>query len=228
MKTLYAVALGVLSIALLAASPLRADDDANHARIVEAAEIFARMATEEDAIPLRKTLKNAKAVMIFPSVWKAAVVVGAEGGNGLLLARDNDGVWSNPAFYTVGGGSIGFQIGVQDSEVIMAIMTDRGLDAVIANNFKIGVDASIALGPIGGGIGGATTTNFGGDIAIFTKNMGLFGGVSMKGAIIYERNDQEEAFYGSEFATARTIVIERKFTNPDADVLRSVVAEHTK
>ena len=228
-KNLYVFVLGVLSMTLLAAaSPAVAQDSANQERVIEAAEILDRMATEKDAIPLRRTLKSAKALMIFPSVWKAAVVIGAEGGNGILMARDSDGVWSDPAFYTMGAGSIGFQIGVQDSEVILAIMTDRGLDAIIANNFKLGVEASIALGTIGAGIGGATTTNFGGDIAVFTKNQGLFGGVSLEGAVVYERNDQEEEYFGSEFATARTIVIERKFTNPDAAKLKAIVAKHTQ
>ncbi|MCP4327558.1 MAG: lipid-binding SYLF domain-containing protein [Alphaproteobacteria bacterium] len=217
-------AAAVLAAAVAIAAPARAD---NQERVAAAAEIFERMATEEDAEPLRKTLKSAKAVLVFPSVWKAAFVVGAEGGNGVLLARNSNGDWSDPAFYTMGSGSVGFQIGVQDSEVLMAIMTDNGLDAIISNNAKLGVDAGIALGPIGGGIGGAVTTNFGGDIAVFTKNVGLFAGLSFEGSVVYERDDQEQEYYGSESATARAIVLERKFSNPGATGLKDVVAKYT-
>lgn len=210
------------------ALPAAAQVDDNQARIDNAALIFERMVTHEERTVLRNTLKSAKAVMIFPSVLKAAFIFGAEGGNGVLLARDSDGIWSDPAFYTLGSGSFGFQAGVQDAEVILVIMTERGLDAVIANNAKLGVDASIALGPVGGGLEGATTTNFGGDIAVFTRNVGLFGGLSLEGSVIYEREDHEAAYYGTEDATARTIVIERKFTHDGAQKLKALVAKHTQ
>ncbi len=227
-KTCAAVMV-VFSIAIVVPNvPAEAQDDPNQARIETAAAVFERMASEEDAIPLRNSLKNAKAVMIFPSIWKAAFLVGAEGGNGVLVARNSEGEWSDPAFYTMGSGSIGFQIGVQDSEVIFAIMTDNGLDAIIANNAKLGVDASIALGPVGGGIGGATTTNFGGDIAVFTKNQGLFGGFSFEGSVVYERDDQEREYYGSDAATARAIVLERKFSKPGAGALKDAVAKYSQ
>ena len=219
----------ILSMSITAANlTAQAQDDPNQARVETAAAVFERMAAEEDAVPLRNSLKNAKAIMIFPSIWKAAFLVGAEGGNGVLVARNSDGEWSDPAFYTMGSGSIGFQIGVQDSEVIFAIMTENGLDAIIANNAKLGVDASIALGTVGGGIGGATTTNFGGDIAVFTKNQGLFGGFSFEGSVVYERDDQEREYYGSESATSRAIVLERKFTNPGAKVLIDAVTKYSQ
>jgi lipid-binding SYLF domain-containing protein len=229
LNKLQAAVLAILVIAVAGTVPqARADNSDNQARVNSAATILEKMASPEDAVPLRNTLKNAKAILIFPSVWKAAFLVGAEGGNGVLVARNSDGVWSDPAFYTMGAGSFGFQVGVQDSEVLMAIMTDKGLEAIIANNAKLGVDASIALGPIGSGIGGATTTNFGGDIAVFTNNQGLFGGLSLEGSVVYERDDQERDYYGSEAATARAIVLEHKFNNPDAAGLKAVVAKYTQ
>lgn len=224
-----ATAVAMATAAFVAfAPPAAAEEAGNQERIDRATQVFERMVSEPDKEYMKKALRSARAVMIFPSVLKAAFIFGAQGGNGVLLARDTNGVWSDPAFYTLGSGSIGFQAGVQDAEVILAIMTDRGLDAVIANNAKLGVDASVALGPVGAGIGGATTTNFGGDIAVFTNNVGLFAGFSLEGAVIYEREDHESDYYGSEDATARTIVIERRFTNPGADALKAVVAQHTQ
>jgi len=216
------------AVLMLFVLPAAAQEAPQQERIDRAAQVFERMVTKEDRAYLQKSLKSAKAIMIFPSVLKAAFIFGAEGGNGVLMARNSDGVWSDPAFYTIGSGSFGFQAGVQDSEVLLAIMTERGLDAVIANNAKLGVDASIALGPVGAGIGGATTTNFGGDIAVFTQDVGLYGGLSLEGSVIYEREDQGADYYGSEEATARTIVLERKFTNPGADRLKALVAKYTQ
>ena len=226
---LHGMAIAALMAVLIAAAPaVEAQSNDNQERVDKAAAILERMAAEPDAIPLRNTLKNAKAVLIFPSILKAAFLVGAEGGNGVLVARSSDGEWSDPAFYTMGSGSVGFQIGVQDSEVLMAIMTERGLEAIIANNAKLGVDASVALGPIGAGIGGATTTNFGGDIAVFTKNQGLFGGFSFEGSVVYERDDQERDYYGSDQASARGIVLERKFSNAGAAKLKEIVTKYSQ
>ncbi len=192
--------------------------------LVEKAMLTTEKLLKEPGFPsLGVWVKEAKGVLIVPSLLKASFIVGAAGGNGVLLARDKDGNWSYPAFYTVGAGSFGLQAGIQDAEVVFVIMTERGLEAVIDNGLKLGLEASMAIGPVGAGVSGATTSGFGADIYAFSKAVGLFGGVSLDGTWAKERDSYNAEFYG-EAATTEAILIERKFSNPAADQLRAVLA----
>jgi lipid-binding SYLF domain-containing protein len=111
----------------------------------------------EHGADARTVLRRARAVMIFPRVFRGGFILGGEGGSGVLLARDGAGNWSSPAFYGMGGGSLGLQIGVQDSQVMLFIMNDRALNAILQSQFKFGADASVAVAHIGAGIAGGTT-----------------------------------------------------------------------
>jgi lipid-binding SYLF domain-containing protein len=162
-------------------------------------------------------MKSAKAVLIFPELYKGGFVLGAEGGTGILSARGAQG-WSQPAFYDLMAGSVGLQIGGQVSEVVVTIMSDKALNAVLTDQFKFGGDMSIAVGPIGKGIGADTTTNMQADAYTFAKTAGLFGGVSFEGAGIIKKDAWNHAYYG-QGATPRGIVVENKFKNPNTQAL---------
>ena len=123
-------------------------------------------------------------VMICPRVFKAGFFFGGQGGACVLLARAGNGTWSYPAFYGMGSGSFGLQIGIQDSQFVMLIMTEKGLSAVLDSQFKLGADASIAVATIGGGVQGATTGALGADIVAFSQSRGLFGGISLEGSMM--------------------------------------------
>ncbi len=166
---------------------------------------------------------QARAVMIYPAIFKGGFIIGGEGGSGVLLAKSTDGSWSDPAFYTLAGGSIGLQIGGQVSKVCFTVMTDGGLDAILANNFKFGGDLSVAVGPFGAGTEAATTTNLDADIYSFSSAVGLFGGGSLAGAAMIVRESFMQGYYG-QAVTARQIVVERKFSNPQANRLRGALA----
>lgn len=181
-----------------------------------------KMLAHPDFPSLRVWMKQAKGVFIVPSLLKAGFLIGGEGGSGVVLARDAKGGWSYPAFYATGAGSIGLQIGFQDSEVMFVIMTQKGLDAILSSRFKLGADASIALGPVGAGVEGATTAGLGADIYAFGLNRGLFGGVSLEGAVIWEREDWNAQYYGPG-ATSGSVLLEHKFANRAADDLRRAV-----
>lgn len=191
--------------------------------LVEKARLTAeRMLTHPDFPTLRGWMRKARGVLIVPSLLKAGFLIGGEGGSGVLLARDRNKGWSDPAFYTMGSGSFGLQIGVQDSQVMFVIMTDKGLEAMIDKQVKFGVDASIAVGPKGAGVGGATTAGLGADIYSFAFTRGVFGGVSFEGSVVVERNDWNRSYYG-EGATPLAIVMERKFTNAATGGLRKAL-----
>ena len=121
----------------------------------------------------KKLLRNAKGVMICPRIFKAGFFFGGEGGNCVLLARAGNGTWSYPAFYTIGSGSFGFQFGIEDSQLLMLIMTEKGLNAVLDSQIKLGANAGIAVATIGAGIQGSTTTAVGADIVAFASSRGL-------------------------------------------------------
>jgi len=167
-------------------------------------------------------LSRARAVIICPRVFKAGFIFGGAGGNCVLLARAGNGTWSYPAFFGIGSGSVGFQIGIQDSELVMMILTERGLNAVLDSQFKLGADASVAVADLGGGVGGSTTAAVGADIVAFAMNRGLFAGVAVDGSIMSLHSDWNRAYYGQPYS-AREIVEQMVAANPGADPLRSVL-----
>lgn len=179
---------------------------------------FDKLITSVEFGELPGYMKRAKAILIFPELYKGGFVLGAEGGYGLLAVRKAGDGWSQPAFYDLVAGSVGLQIGGQVSEVVLTIMSDKALDAVLTDQLKFGGDMSIAVGPIGKGIGADTTTNMQADVYSFAKTAGLFGGVSFEGAGIIKKDDWNRAYYG-QGATPRGIVMEGKFSNPNTQAL---------
>jgi lipid-binding SYLF domain-containing protein len=178
---------------------------------------FDKLITSVEFGELPGYMKGAKAVLIFPELYKGGFILGAEGGYGILAARTGQG-WSQPAFYDLVAGSLGLQIGGQVSEVVLTIMSDKALNAVLDDQLKFGGDMSIAVGPIGKGLGADTTTNMQADVYSFAKTAGLFGGVSFEGAGIIKKDDWNRAYYG-QGATPRGIVVENKFKNPNTQAL---------
>jgi len=160
--------------------------------------------------------------LIVPQLIKGGFIVGGEGGAGVLLAKGSDGSWSMPAFYTLAAGSVGLQIGAQIAEVVFTVMSDGALDALLKNEFKLGVDASVAVGPIGKGVEASTTTNLDADVYSFAKVMGLFGGGALEGAGVLPRESYNQEYYGAA-ATPRQIVVERKYFNEQANDLRNAL-----
>jgi lipid-binding SYLF domain-containing protein len=143
----------------------------------------------------RRNLRRARAVLIFPSLVKGGFIFGAEGGDGVLLARTRHG-WSSPAFYSMGSASFGFQAGLQDAQVVMIIMTDRALRAVERSKFKFGAGAGLTVVTLGAGVEGATSGNLTGDIIVWSKSKGVYGGISINGSVVAPESDTNADFYG--------------------------------
>jgi lipid-binding SYLF domain-containing protein len=133
----------------------------------------------------------------------------------LIKTAKGAGTWNGPAFYTMGEASFGLQAGGDSSEVVLLIMTDRGVSAMLAPSLKLGADASVAAGPVGGGAT-ASTANISADILTFTRAKGLYGGVSLEGAIVATRGGVNEAYYGKNELSPTDILVRRTVTNPGA------------
>ena len=173
----------------------------------------------------RTLLRRAKAVMICPRIFKAGFFFGGEGGNCVLLARAGNGTWSYPAFYTIGSGSFGFQFGIADNELLLMILTERGLNAVLDSQLKLGANAGIAVATLGAGIQGSTTTAVGADIVAFAASRGLFAGVALEGSVMAAQSAWDQSYYGQPFAS-RQLVMQMQGSNPGADPLRDVLTRY--
>jgi lipid-binding SYLF domain-containing protein len=217
---LVAVALGVSACAKTVPLKNEAEMLVDQARWT--VEMFKEGNSEPDQA-FRSALKDAHGIVVFPGAVKGAFIVGAEGGNGVLLVRDQTGKWGYPAFYTLGAGSFGLQVGAQSSEIVLVLRTPKAVQAVINHQGKLGGDIQMTMGQVGAGISAATTTNVGADIAGFAHGMGVYAGVSLEGAVLARRNDLNQAYYGNG-ATPQTIVFENRFANLQADPLRLSLA----
>lgn len=170
-------------------------------------------------------LQKAQAVVICPDVFRAGFFIGGEGGGCVLSARLAGGGWSNPAIYSMGGGSFGLQIGLQNAEVMMIVMTKGGLNALLNSHFKIGADAGITVATLGAGVAGAMSTAVNADIVSFSKSQGLYGGVSLAGNVLSNDVGREQKYYGQTL-DARQIVIDGMGSNPGANPLRELLARY--
>lgn len=165
----------------------------------------------------RQLIQRARAVLIAPRIFKAGFFIGGEGGQALLMTRDAHG-WSDPAFYTVASASFGLQIGAQQSEMVMIIMTDRALRALMQDHFKIGANAGLAIATLGSTVEGATTSAVGADVVVWASASGAYAGISLDGTVIEPRQEENTAYYGRQISVA-DIVLRRDVRNPRASGL---------
>ena len=167
----------------------------------------------------RQNVGNARAIVIIPVSVKAGFIFGGSGGGGAMLARHpKTGVWSYPAFYRMGSFTFGLQIGGEVSEIVLLVMTQRGVDALLASSFKLGADVSIAVGPVGAGAKAQIA-----DILAYARTKGLYGGINVEGAIISTHDSGNAAYYGRTVSPS-DIIVRRTVRNRGADQLRATVA----
>lgn len=141
-------------------------------------------------------LQRSKGVLIIPSYYKLGFILGGAYGDGVLLTRLPNGEFGDPAFYRMTAGSFGLQAGMNSASVVFMILTEKGLNAVLNDEFKIGANVGMTLGTLGIGAEAATTTHVGKDIVAYSKSAGLFAGGAFEGAVIKPRKDWNAAVYG--------------------------------
>lgn len=166
-------------------------------------------------------VRGAKAVLIAPSLLSGGFIFGGRGGNAVMLVRRADGNWSYPAFYGIGSGTLGLQIGGQVTQLVLTIMTDKGLRALEQSQFTVGADLSGSLFTLGAGVGASTGLNTDSDMYAFSQNKGLFAGGTLDGTVISEDQGKNDAYYG--FGTPARIIFQGQKSNPGADALRSLL-----
>jgi len=171
--------------------------------------------------PARDTLRRARAVLIVPALVKGGFIFGAEGGNGVLLSRTRDR-WSEPAFFTMGSASFGFQAGLEQAEIVMLVMSDRALKAIEDGNVKIGAGGGLTVATLSGGAEAATAANLTGDLILWTSASGLYGGLTLNGSVIKPRDEWNEQFYGRPVSVQA--ILTGKVGSPEANPLRAKLA----
>ena len=218
--TALAIAFGWLAVAAQPAVAVTPTEEL----VVKAQWTVEEMAKSDDIGQfLRKYMKNAKGVLIVPNMIKGAFIFGGEGGSGVLLVKGASGVWSQPAFYTLGGISWGLQIGGSSSQIMMLLMTDSGVNALLEDKkLKFGADLGVALGPVGGGAEAAATLGSA-DVLVWSVSKGAYIGISLEGSVVEPREGLNKDYYGAEVGT-RAIVMEGKYKNPHANALRNALA----
>ena len=168
---------------------------------------------------LQQNIGRAKAVLIAPEIVKAGFIVGGSGGRAVLVARGN-GKWVGPAFYTLATASVGFQAGIAASEMVTLVMTDKGMNSLMASTFKFGGDASVAAGPVGAGAKSDVTA----DLIAFSRSKGVYGGLNLDGTVVSANYDWNKAYYGKD-SLPPDILIKGAVSNKGADKLLGDVAK---
>lgn len=194
MRRFVAVML-VSLVSALFALPVAAGTDED-TRAKNAADVLDEIMRSPDSAIPRRMLDDAYAVAVIPNVVKAGLVVGGRHGRGLISVRSPDGTWSNPSFIKLTGGSVGFQAGVQSTDVVLVFRSARGVDSIVHGKFTLGADAAVAAGPVGRTAQASTDGQLKAEIYSYSRSRGLFAGVALDGAVLSIDNKANAASYG--------------------------------
>jgi SH3 domain-containing YSC84-like protein 1 len=211
--------------AALCTLPARADDASDAKDVVDKATATVKMfAADKDYPTLHGLLKKAKGVIVYPLIVEGGFILGGSGGTGVLLVRDEKtGAFSAPAFYGMGGISLGFLAGGQAAETMVVVNTQKALDSLLSTKVKLGGDASIAVGPKGAGAGATFTEDF----VAYSKSKGAYANMSLNGQVIAVRDSLNAAYYGKP-VTPVDILVKKNVSNPAAAPLEAALKAAAK
>jgi lipid-binding SYLF domain-containing protein len=210
----------VAAVSTLAAMPAYAQSEQQQL-VNNASKTLSNFLRDPQMTWLQKNIGRAYGVLIAPEVVKAGFIFGGSGGRGVLIGRDSlTGKWKGPVFYTLATASVGFQAGIAASENITLVMTQKGLNTLLAPSVKLGGDASVAAGPVGAGAASDVTTDF----VAFARSKGVYGGVNLDGTVISVNNDWNTAYYGKSVLPP-DILVRGAATNKGASALLGNVSK---
>ena len=216
------VSLAVVMIVLLMAgwSPAFSADATTQQQIVDKAQLTLEAVASDGQLKdvFKQLSKEARALFIIPQFMRGAFIFGGAGGSGVLIARDErTGKWGDPVFYNIGSASFGAQIGADVSEMVLVVRTRKGLEEFYTNDFKLGANAGMATGPVGGGMAAQGITA---DIISYARQKGAFAGMAVDGAFVSVSNDSNQAYYGKSVRPT-DIIVKKDIGNPKSLQLRA-------
>ena len=195
-----------LLIAGLGAAPALASTKTATGTLRAAEEVLTASANAPDKAIPRELLERAECIGVFPGVKKGAFIVGGEYGRGVFTCRQPDGKMGSPAFFTLGGGSIGWQAGGKSADVVLLIMNEQGVQRLLKDKFTLGVEAAAAIGPVGRNAEAATDAQLHAEILSWSRSRGVFAGFSLEGTVVKASKDTNEAYYGRPVTPADLLV----------------------
>ena len=204
-----------LTLCLFAPAAFAAGDEREEDRVKDAGEVMKEIMNIPDDIP-QDLLDKAECVVVLPSVKKGAFGVGGSYGRGIMICRSGQhytGPWGAPALYALEGVSIGFQLGGQATDFVLLVMNPKGARSLLSSKVKLGADASAAAGPKGRTAEGATDIVMNAEILSYSRNKGLFAGVSLEGSTLRSDGSANEKLYGRRLS-AKEIIVEHKVAIP--------------
>src|SRR5271165_280580 len=206
---------GLITFAVCALPMAAADDSKETDRLQNAGMVLQEILNVPDDIP-QDLLHKAECVIVYPSVLKAAFVVGGSYGRGAMSCRTGEnftGPWSAPAMMALEAGSFGFQIGGQATDFVLLVMNDRGARAILSSKVKLGGDAAVAAGPKGRNASASTDVTLRAEVLSYSRSRGLFAGISLEGSTVRPDNDANERLYGKK-VSAQDIIFKGVVRTP--------------
>jgi lipid-binding SYLF domain-containing protein len=189
--TLFFVVAGAAGIA-----PPAFADAREEARLIEASGVLEELRSQRDTLIPDRLMARAYGIAVIPNVVKVAAVVGGRRGSGALVVRDANGRFTNPIMVSITGGNVGWQIGVQSTDIVLVFTTRKSIEGITDGKLTLGGDASVAAGPVGRSASAATDQNFTAEVYSYSRNRGLFAGLSIDGSVISIDTKANNKLYG--------------------------------
>ena len=212
MKKLLVTLFAALATAQAAPALASAREEA---RLIEASGVLEELFAQRDTAIPEKLMARAYGVAVIPNVVKVAAVVGGRRGSGAMVVRDASGKFSDPIMVSLTGGNVGWQIGVQSTDIVLVFTTAKGIEGIADGKLTLGADASVAAGPVGRAASASTDQNFTAEVYSYSRNRGLFAGIALDGSILAIDSKSNKALYGKS-APASDIIARRVSTDVDA------------
>ena len=218
-----ALLLALPAVASTKAAPLTTKDKST---LNDSISVLNDLAIAPDEGIPQELLAKADCILIFPSVDKGAFIVGGKSGHGVASCRQPNGKMGPVAFYTIGGASLGFQVGGQSADLVMLVMNEKGIDHLLADKFAFGGEATATAGPVGRTVNGSTDAQMHAQILTWSRSKGLFVGAALDGSVVKPNHEANTRMYGKE-TTGKSILVDSKLSVPaSAQPLVSAIRQH--
>ena len=228
MRIRTSILLTAILVAASTLAPAITNENKQIKKLSAAEEVLRMSATAPDKGIPKELLERAECIGVFPGLKKAAFVVGGEFGRGVFTCRQEDGAMGAPAFFTIGGGSFGWQFGGEEADLVLLIMNEHGVKHLLQDKFTLGGEASAAAGPVGRTAEAATDAQMHAEILSWSRSRGVFLGASLKGTVIKPNKKATEEFYGKQVTAADILVAQSVHAPRAAKSFRETATRYSR